>query len=347
MFSKLKTKLVEKRKIRMARTIREVARMAGVSPTTVSQVLNNKGRFREETRRLVLETAARLGYTVERTPSRTLKRLAVIFPVHLQSGIASNELYQEIYETITRRLPQGVNLLAVPNDLNFLPLNSALTQQQIDAAILFGVGADDPIVERLKCHDIPTLLIMRQTTAKALHWVSIDHRQAAYDATRHLLSKGHQDIVFLITHDTTGYVEQRIAGFTEALAEAGVNVDERRVLIHDEGDQPSTIDTVFRRDSLPTAIFASPDTLAVKCIHEAKRLGLRVPEDLSVIGFDDLACASQCDPPLTTIGFSRQALGELSVALLQTALERELVSITAIVPHRIVERASTGPPRRN
>ena len=330
----------------MATTIREVARAAGVSPTTVSQILNNKGRFRDETRRLVLETAARLGYVLERAPANTLKRLAIIFPTHLQSGIASNELYQGIYEAMTRRLPEGVSLLAVPNDPEFLPLNTALAHRQVDAAILFGTGAADPVVRRLKESGVPTLLIMRKATEDRLHWVSIDHRQAAYDATRHLIDLGHRDIAFVIAHDATGYVEQRIEGFRQALSEAGVRVDEGRVLVHVEGAQLNAVEALFRRDPPPTAVFASPDTLAVKCIHEAKRQGLEVPADLSVIGFDDLACASDCEPPLTTIGFSREALGELAVEMLLFALERGLLSVTAVVPHVLIERESTAPPRR-
>lgn len=329
----------------MVRTIREVARIAGVSPTTVSQILNNKGNFREETRRRVLETAARLGYTVERAPCKTLKHLAVIFPMSLPTGIASNELYQEIYEAITRQLPPGVSVLAAPNDPNFVPLNSAMTQRRIDAAIIFGTGVNHPIVQQLAASRVPTLLIMRQTAAPHLHWVSIDHCQAAYDATRHLLSLGHRDIVFIINHDTTGYVEQRIAGFKHALAEAGVSVKDDQVLIHIDSDQPDAVERVFARDPFPTAIFTSPDTLAIRCIEKAKNLGLHVPRDLSIIGFDNLAGASQCDPPLTTISFSRQTLGELSVEILQMVLERKLISVSAVIPHILVERGSTAPPR--
>ncbi len=327
--------------IHLAGTIRDIARQAGVSPTTVSQVLNNKGNFREETRRLVLDTAAKLGYAKELPIARQLKRIAILFPTHLQSGLSSNELYQEIYEAITFRLPESVSVMTLPNDLELFPLKSALANRQIDAAIAFGASVDHPTFERLAELGIPALAVLREAERSTLNWVSIDHEKAAFDATSHLIALGHRNIAFVIHRDNTGYMDARVRGFSQALASAGIEADESHVLIQTPADGQKLVNSLFQLDPLPTAVFASPDSLAVDIVKRANELGYSVPSDLSIVGFDDLACASTCDPPLTTIGFSKELAGELAVDLLFWAYEKQLVSLGARIPHELIVRGST------
>src|SRR5690606_17599759 len=103
-----------------------------------------------------------------------------------------NKLYQEIYGALTQRIPDDVSILVAHNDVELFPLASALTHGDLSAVVAFGAGQDHPTFARLTEKGIPTLAILRQFVGSQVSWVSIDHRKAAYDATKHLAQLGHQ-----------------------------------------------------------------------------------------------------------------------------------------------------------
>ena len=323
-------------------TIRDVAKLAGVSPTTVSHVINGTRFVREETRARVLEAMRRLNYQPNRL-ARSLRQkrthtLGLLIPN------SANPFFAEVLRGIEDacfEMGYSVILCNADDDpekeLEYL---SVLVEKQVDGIVLVSAGAADESLRLLTASRVPAVVVDREFASQGFDTVVTDNQGGGYAATRHLLSLGHRRIGCITGPSLLTPSAARVTGYRQALEEAGVPFDEELVV---PGDFRSESGYEMTRKLLglpepPTAIFACNDMMALGAICAVHEAGLRVPDDVSVVGFDDITLASYSVPRLTTIAQPRHKMGFMAARMLierisnrDAPIKRELLPTTLIV----------------
>jgi len=318
-------------------TIRDVARHVGVSPATVSRVVNGLPGISEATQQRVHSAVAELGYEPD-TLARGLKTMksqliGVLAPVvsdalasEVMSGVETAARLKG-YAVMLGRTGEGAEL--APGYLRTLKTYRAagvvLISSALTAEMRRAIGPKIPIISVAIGHgsDFPSL--------------AIDDERAAYEATGRLLALGHRRIGLLAGDERSVYVNApRERGYLRAMREAGaIALVERGDSLYDSA--PPALHRLLRRDEEITAVFALSDEMGAAVVNELQRLGRRVPEDVSVLGFDNTRTALHVHPALSTVAQPLERMGELA---LQTLLEG--ASGSKILPHRLIERGTTA-----
>jgi LacI family transcriptional regulator len=301
----------------------DVAKLAGVSAMTVSRVMNGKGLVRESTRRKVAEAIAALNYT----PNQEARNLAGSKPIRI-GFLYSNPSAAYLSEFLVGLLNQsGLNNVQL-----FVEKCEAGQHEEEQTRRLIGNGLDGIILPPPLCDspaiidciaqaDIPAVAVACGQPDARVGAVSIDDYQAAYEMTRHLIALGHQRIGFVVGHPNQTASARRLKGYRAAIAEKGADASEELV-VQGMFTYRSGLDAAEHLLGLPerpTAIFASNDDMAAAAVAVAHRLGLDVPGDLTVTGFDDTALATTIWPELTTV---RQPIAEMAREAVQSVVRR-------------------------
>lgn len=306
-------------------TIYDVAEDAGVSITTVSRMLNDSDKVNPDTRKRVLASIDKLGFVPKaEARARAMQRngrIGVITPfftapsfIQRLRGIA-NALSPKNFELIIYTVDSTDHL---EQFLSTLPLTSNL-----DGLIILSLQIGDPEAHRLIHHDLPTVLI--EYPHPDLNYVEIDDVQGGYMAATYLLKKGHKRIAFLGDTDLPEYaihpVGLRLSGFRQALKESGIDLPDKLVRLapYSQLQTRQVAKELLSLPEPPTAIFAATDFQAMGVLKAANQLNVKVPEELAVIGFDDLDMAEYTD--LTTISQHLDESGSLAVEILMTQIE--------------------------
>lgn len=301
-------------------TIYDVAKRAGVSITTVSRILNTPDKVNSETRKKVITAIDELGFVPKaEARARAMKhtgRIGVISPfftapsfMQRLRGVATT-LSPENYELVVYTVDSNDRLQGY---LSSLPLTGNL-----DGLIILSLPVDDTQVRRLIDHGLPTVLI--EYPHPKLNCVEIDDVEGGYLATTYLLGKGHRKIAFLGDTDLPEYsihpVSLRLRGFRRALKEARIKLPETfvRLAPYSQEQTRKVAKELLNLPEPPTAIFAATDFQALGILKAAHQLGFKVPDQLAVIGFDDLDIAEYVD--LTTISQHLDESGRLAVEIL-------------------------------
>lgn len=301
-------------------TIYDVAKRAGVSITTVSRILNTPDKVNSVTREKVLTAIDELGFVPKaEARARAMKhtgRIGVISPfftapsfMQRLRGVATT-LSPENYELVVYTVDSNDRLQGY---LSSLPLTGNL-----DGLIILSLPVDDTQVRRLIDHGLPTVLI--EYPHPKLNCVEIDDVEGGYIATTYLLGKGHRKIAFLGDTDLPEYsihpVSLRLRGFRRALKEAQIKLPETfvRLAPYSQEQTRKVAKELLNLPEPPTAIFAATDFQALGILKAAHQLGFKVPDQLAVIGFDDLDIAEYVD--LTTISQHLDESGRLAVEIL-------------------------------
>ncbi|AXK56715.1 MULTISPECIES: LacI family DNA-binding transcriptional regulator [Pseudomonas] len=328
-------------------TIKDVAALAGISYTTVSHVLNKTRPVSEEVRVKVEAAIKRLDY-VPSAVARSLKAkttatIGLLVPNSLNPYFA--ELARGIEDYCERN---GYCVILCNSDdnpdkqRNYLRV---LLEKRIDGLIVTSAGGDSGLAQGLAGVRTPMVIVDRGLEGVDADLVRIDHHYGAYLATRHLLELGHRDIACIGGPANTSVAQMRLAGFRQALQEAGVEVPAGRILESDfssTGGYRAAAQLLERRP--PSAIFAANDMMGIGVLRAAAERNIRVPSELSVIGFDDILMSRYVYPALTTVGQSILQLGETAAELLLRRIAaRELPVDQRIVTPNIVLRESTAP----
>jgi DNA-binding LacI/PurR family transcriptional regulator len=343
---------VEQRTVRPR--IADVAREAGVSKTAVSFAFNSPERLSPDTAQRIREIAEHLGYRphpVARmlTQRRTMS-LGVLTPQAL-SVVFSNPFFGAFSE--------GIALAAEESGyaLHFLSpvhgsLVRAVARATVDGVVALGLSDRHPEIEQIRRAGVPIVLV-DSTALPEVASIVIDDEGGASAAAAHLLSLGHRDFLVIGVEPPPGHGEElegvtgrRLTGYRTALAVGGVELRDDQVVVG-----PATIDAgvaVFTRlwsvGRRPTAVLAMSDAIAVGVLRAARDLGLSIPDDLSVVGFDDIDLAVRTHPPLTTVHQPIRRKGEEAVRLLLTVVERRdfLPAEHRRLETRLIVRGSTA-----
>lgn len=343
------------RRRRGAITIEDVAREVGVSAMTVSRVINKGANVRESTRAAVLEAIERLNYS----PNTAARSLAAGHATHiglLYANPSAGYLSQFLIGALHAARSAGVHLVIESCESEDADEQAEVTRRfatsDVEGVILPPpLSEAQPIMVELEAMEIPVVTIARGAARDEGLNVRIDDHAAAMEMTRYLLDLGHRNIGFVKGHPNIIASHDRFRGFCDALTEAGLDCNtapvEQGYFSYRSGLTAG--ERLLSRDDRPTAIFASNDDMAAAAVSVAHRLGLAVPDDLSIVGFDDTALATSVWPELTTVKQPIAAMAEAALELLIAGL-RSRQSGTAskigerVLSHAMIIRESSGPP---
>jgi LacI family transcriptional regulator len=327
----------------MRPTIRDVARSAGVSIKTVSRVLNGERYVRADTRERVQTAVAALGFH----PSIAARSLGGkrSFQIGFICDNPNPYYTYEMQTGIRDRLAEaGIRLLAQPYDRGADSLAQEI-QALINATHVDGLILTPPVSDRadvlelLTAQDVPIVRIQPGTNRALAPSVSIDNVAAAQAMTARLIELGHRRIGFVGGPADFAVSAERLSGYRRALAEAGIEDDAELIATGDFSFEAGAAAAVQLLEHAPTAIFAASDAMAAGVLAEAHRRGLRLPQDLSVCGFDDSSLASSVWPPLTTV---RQPLRDIGWQAADLLLSDDADEKYRDLNFTIVERGSTA-----
>ncbi|GHO56256.1 LacI family DNA-binding transcriptional regulator [Ktedonobacter robiniae] len=343
-----------------AATIDNVAQMAGVSPATVSRVINNRPVVSETTRRRVLEAIAHLNYQ----PSALGRNLAIRRTGTLGLIIAdiTNPFYAEIVRGIEETaFTHGLNILlydTLEDAEREAQILSLLEERQTDGLIICASCLPEQRLLPLMQVGIPTVLINHLPLSASIGTVETDQEAGIRAAMQHLVDLGHRRIAYIGGITTAQVYQRRLATFRATCAEAGISIPENYIVpakpTLDGGREAARhlLPTGSKveppeRASYPTAILAYNDLVAIGAIIEAQEAGLTVPEQLSIVGYDNIPLAALLHPSLTTVQQPARILGEQAIHLIATYLQLQKLpegrpTFMRFTPTLIV-RASTAP----
>ena len=335
-----------------AATIADVARRAGVSPMTVSRVVNGETNVRTATRERVSAAIAALKYmpnqAARRLAGSRMIRIAVLYSnpsagylnallmgVLNGSSITHTQLVVERCETGESEVAKG--LIASGIDGMILPPPLCDSAKLIDLVVKAGT---------------PAVAVASGAPDKRICAIGIDDYGAAFQMTRHLVSLGHRRIGFIIGHPNQTASSRRLAGFRDAMASAGLEVPDNLVAqgMFNYRSGLDTTEALLSVEPRPTAVFASNDDMAAASVAIAHRLGLDVPGDLTVAGFDDAALATTIWPELTTVHQPISDMASAAVEILVRQIRARRAGETGACEHvvmnfSLIRRQSDAAPR--
>jgi LacI family transcriptional regulator len=317
-------------------TAQDVADLAGVSRTTVSFVLNNVPgmRISEDTRQAVLKAAKQLDYHPDATARRMVSgQTMVIGFVMRQSpeqAFADLFLPQVLNGLNQAASEEGYHILLQPisPDDNSGAYLRLLRERHVDGIALSGPRSDDQELLKIHAEGAPIVLLGR-LPGTDIPFVDVDNIGGARLATQHLAKLGHRRIA-MITNAAPEYTAStaRLTGYRQALEEAGILFDPSLVRYGNFTPQSGTLamSELLSLDPLPTAVFVASDTVALGAIQSIRNRKLSIPDDISVIGFDDISPAEFLDPPLTTVRLPAYGLGWGAANMLIRLISHEEVN---------------------
>jgi DNA-binding LacI/PurR family transcriptional regulator len=337
----------------MSVTIKDVAKKAGVSPSTVSRVLSNHPRISRETSRKVKIILNEMGYhpniMAQNLVSRTTNSICVILPKSAEE-LFLNSFFMELVRGIVtqaNRSGYDVVLSSGGSEQEEVDVVSRLINgKKVDGAILLYSRKDDPVVEFLHSNNHPFVLIGRSDKYPDLLSVDNDNIQAAYDATKHLISFGHKRIGFVSGPPNHVVSGDRLKGYQRAFEEAGLEL-RKDWIVEGEFLQESgyrAMSFFMNLPQRPTALVVVDDLVSFGVLRGLHELGYKVPDDLSIVSFNNISIAELSTPPLSSIDIGIYNLGyTASQALIQSIQhngENQFMQ-RHIIPHRLVVRESS------
>ncbi len=337
-------------------TVKDIAKAAGVSPSSVSYVLNNRtGEVSAETRTRVLKVVRELGYRpTPLSPKARVVRTNTIGLVMMHASVntlRNGGFFPQVLDGIltsamAHQMATTIYLIEQWDDVQATVRKRF--DGRCDGMLFIGPSTENEIVPALWERGSPVVLISGESSIPGITSVDVDNRRAAKQAVEHLISLGHRRIAHLSATSIYAPFVRRAEGYRAALAEAGIPFDPRL-----EPDNQIWIETGVRSaielmqmplEDRPTAIFCGFDDQAAAVIRALTDLGFRVPEDVSVMGFDDADSVRGIDPPLSTI---RQPFTEFGIRAMEVLLD--MISSSSredhseVLKHELVIRQSTGP----
>lgn len=326
--------------------MRDIADKVGVSVNSVSKALSNKPDISPRTRSAIIEAADELGYDYKLNGRRTTRTQSRI--IGLITSDNSNPFFAPIVKGVQTTLRRaGYTMMLFNTEEDYAQERVAvelLVEQGAEGIILTPSQAKDEDIAYLESKRIPFVLLGRHFARHPVTSVLSDDRQGAYDAVTHLARLGHGRILFLNAPDYISSAHERREGYQQALADASTEFDPALIRqCMPTGEAAYNEMTAVLLEELPfTAVFTFSDLMMLGVIKLFQERGISVPEQYSIVGFDDIDFVSLLSPPLTTVAQDRINLGVQSAEVLLSQLRGEPVEVVEkVLPTRLVVRSST------
>ncbi|MFF2885682.1 LacI family DNA-binding transcriptional regulator [Paenibacillus sp. NPDC057967] len=332
-------------------TIKDIAKAAGVSPSTVSRVVSNHPRISKATSMKVKKIMDEMGYhpnlMAKSLVSKTTRTLAIMLPR------PAEELFQDFFfgellrGILTQSTRAGYDMLLAaatsPQDENET-ISRLVLGRRVDGVILLSARTNDPLIDILNNHNFPTVLIGRSEGHQNILSVDNDNEQAAYDATQHLIIQGHERIGFVSGPPNLTVSHDRMSGYRRAMREAGLSMRSEWIV---EGEflQQSGYRAMSFMMSLPerpSGLVVIDDVVGFGVLRGLNELGYTVPDDISLVSFNNIALSELATPPISSIDIGTYQLGyTASQLLIRRIMEEDIHQPRMIIPHRLIVRDSS------
>ncbi|CDQ38406.1 MULTISPECIES: LacI family DNA-binding transcriptional regulator [Virgibacillus] len=326
-------------------TIKDVAKLAGVAISTASYALNNSDRISAATKQKVEAAAKTLNYKKNGFAS-DLKRTKTNTIALILSDL-SGPFYSELIK--------GVQDVTSANNYDLIACNSIggaqstavkfLTEKRVDGAIILAHNITDELTIESATYGTPLVLLDRYLDDNHVYHVEVDNIQGGYRATEYLITHGHTEIAYISGPAASNDNILRYQGYQNALMDYHLHLHSRWHIQGDftrEGGYRAT-KLLIAQKKLPHAIFYANDEMAVGGLHAFKENNIRIPEDLSIIGYDDIQLSEYVQPPLTTIKQPKYEVGALAAHLVFQILNGEKIDHHYKLSTELIERASVQP----
>ncbi len=333
----------------MRSTIRDVAAMAGVSINTVSRVINDKGEVSPATRERILGVIESLRFRPN-SFARSLQGKQSHFIGQIVTDCTNPTNAQQIRAVQNVTVKQGYSVMLVDTNEQHdreLAAVELMVEKFVDGFLITPLQYDNSHLFKLHQEGtVPFVLTNRAIEDLEVDTVLHDNFKGAYEATRHLIETGHNRIAYITSRRQVWTVNERLAGYRAALAEANLDYDEELV-IQINLDLESAFQAtnlLLKLSKRPTAIFAYNDFMAVGAIKALKEAGIKIPGDMALVGYDDIIYAQFLEVPLTTVRQPTQALGEAAAQVLVRRITNRTAPVEKVIlqPSLII-RASSSP----
>lgn len=334
-------------------TITDVARLAGVSKVTVSYVLNghsSSARISDPTKERVLKAAEELAYSPSAIARTMVTKRCQVIGVVFQFA-----QYFATWSEFTNEVMVGINQASVELGYDLMlhtrgqsdprSETDALTDGRIDGVLILR-DQDDPTLAELLNRSFPSVLFFTRHENPGVPYVDADNYGGGRLATQHLIELGHRRIGMILGSQKSTSAQERLRGFTDVMAEHRLELSPRYILKATGDDDREVISSYLAMPDRPTAVFCYSDDLALQCMRIAQSMGITVPGELSLVGFDSLERSEQSHPPLTSV---RQPIREMAKCatelLVKIATDAPLEIRQITFPTKLDVRQSTAPPR--
>ncbi len=332
-------------------TIKDIAKRAGVSHTTVSRALNGNHSIPEKTTSAIRELAKELGYL----PSAAARGLKTN-KSHAIGVIVSridNPYFGEIVQGIEEVLQQtGYSLFIASSHLDFSSEKSivqAFAEHRVDGVIISSVTFGKDHADFLKKFSMPIVVINNQSPDEYQCSIAHDDVDGGRNVARHLLSLGHTQIAYIGNASAERINEDRLLGFRAEIQRAGLHMNESLIVNCDGSeieDGIHAISELLKKDPLPTAVFCFNDLMAIGALSELNSRAINVPEEISIVGFDNIPYSAFTTPPLTTFDQPKRMIGAEAAQMLLDILNKPGAAqnpepVTHIMRGHLLVRGST------
>ncbi|MFC0272189.1 LacI family DNA-binding transcriptional regulator [Metabacillus herbersteinensis] len=330
----------------MTPTIKDVAKKANVSIATVSRILNNKPGFTPETKLKVLKVIEEIGYQPNGMArgliNKKTQTIGVIFPN--VSNMYSAEVLSGIEDAAHE---DGSSVIVCKTDSSMertMKYLRVLAEKRVDGIVFASEMIKEPFYKFMQDVKIPVVLLSSISYQYPIPYVKVDDRHAAYTATIYLIEQGHKKIA-MICGDRNDLIAgiPRVEGYKEALQHSGISVIEDYIInangfAYHNGQE--AMDEILVKKLDVTAIFASSDEMALGVLTTAHQKGIKIPDDFSVMGYDDLKLAQMSIPQLTTVAQPLYNMGKSAASMLFEMIATGEQVQSRIMPHSIIKRDS-------
>ena len=330
--------------------IEDVARQANVSAATVSRVLNHPEIVRLELRDKVTRSIASLSYTRDGA-ARALKsgRMRTIGAIVPTLGLG---IFAEGVEALQNRLSESGYMLFIANSQydqrRELQEMQSLIERGIDGIVLVGGSHGQELRALIRQAGVPVITTYVSRAQAGIPAIGIDNQRATLELTQYLLELGHVRFgVIANIPPSNDRSRARLEGIQKALSKVGIRIKPTQIIRadHSLAQGRGALRQLITDHPETTAVICTTDTLAIGAMAEARKMGLSIPERLSITGFDDVELSAQVDPPLTTISVPAAEIGRGAADYLINAIAGIPIPKSVLLPYRLIMRASTAPPR--
>jgi LacI family transcriptional regulator len=331
-----------------APTIKEIAKIANVSPMTVSRAVNNSHKVREATREKILKIANRLGYRPNRIARSLVSKKSNL--ISLVVANISNPFFAEISRGIEDKAREhGYNVIFSSTDDDSKNLESCvriMREMGVDGFIIAAVSLNEPIVDELVDQDFPVVLVNRRVKKNNVNYVVVDNQKGAHLAVEHLINNGYKKIAIITGKSSVSTGKERFRGYRNVLAAHGLKFKKeyssQGPFTKEHGKKAAR--KMLTLKNRPEAIFAASDHIALGVMDAAGELGLKIPQDLAIVGFDDTNFSANSYIRLTTVSQRKYEMGERGVQTLIDLIESQQSDYInkIVLEPRLIIRESCG-----
>lgn len=327
-------------------SIRDVATKAGVSISTVSRAFNKYEDISESTRKKIVKVACELGYRpniVAKSLSGSKNyRIAILIEDYVQDDYATYEIFMAFRSALAEQNYEAIILSTSTDIQKNQNLSQMLQAKQVDGLFILGLKMTDEYFKQLENFKFPCVLYDISIENDLCGCVGVDNVKGAFKAVEHLIDQGHKKIALINGHENAQVSFERLDGYYLALVKHGLLIDKELIANGDfayEGGKRSAINLIKKNLGI-TAIFCASDLMACGAMNGINEIGLRVPEDIAIVGFDDINICDYVTPKLTTVRQARDKIGKLAAMQLIEIINGRTPGRSVIEPTLVIRESS-------